>query len=44
MKVFKEQINPIKVGQEVENFLVADNLSLEDLKGNPIFLVFWKTL
>jgi hypothetical protein len=44
MKVFKEQINPIKVGQEVEDFLITDNLSLVDLKGHPIFLVFWKTL
>jgi len=44
MKVFQEQTNQLKVGQEVEDFLVSDNLLLSDLRGSPIFLVLWKTL
>jgi hypothetical protein len=44
MKVFEEREDRFKVGQGVEDFLVTDNLSLVDLKGHPIFLVFWKTL
>jgi hypothetical protein len=44
MKIFENQKSRLRVGQEVENFLVTDNLSLADLKGHPIFLVFWKTL
>jgi hypothetical protein len=44
MKVFEEQMNRLKVGQETEDFSINDNLFLSDLKGYPIFLVFWKTL
>jgi len=44
MKVFEEQVNGVRLGQEAEDFPVNDNLSLVDLKGDPIFLVFWKTL
>jgi len=44
LEVFKDQIKNLEVGQEAEDFPVADNLSLADLKGHPIFLVFWKIL
>jgi hypothetical protein len=44
LKVFKDQIKNLKVGQEAEAFPIDDHLSLLDLKGHPIFLVFWKTL
>jgi len=44
MKVFEERMNRLKVEQEPEDFPINDNLSLSDLKGCPIFLVFWKTL
>jgi hypothetical protein len=44
MKIFEKQKSRFRVGQEVENSLVTDKLSLVDLKGSPIFLVFWKTL
>ena len=44
MKVFEEEMNRLKVGQEPEVFSINGNLLLSDLKGYPIFLVFWKTL
>ena len=44
MKVFEEQVNRLKVGQEAEEFSINDNLLLSDLKGYPIVLVFWRTL
>ncbi len=44
MKVFEDQARTLEVGQKAENFHIRDNLSLSDLKGSPIFLVFWKTL
>ena len=44
MKVFGEQENTLKVGQEGYNFSLNNNLRLSDLKGNPVLLVFWKTL
>jgi hypothetical protein len=44
MKIFDEQADRLKVGQEVEDFPIGDNLYLTELKGTPIFLVFWKTL
>jgi peroxiredoxin len=44
MKVFEEQEDSLKVGQESYNFALNNNLRLSDLKGNPILLVFWKTL
>jgi hypothetical protein len=44
LKVFEGQTRKLKVGREAEDFPMDDNLSLADLKGHPIFLVFWKTL
>jgi hypothetical protein len=44
LEVFKDQIKNLEVGQEAEAFPINDHLSLLDLKGSPIFLVFWKTL
>jgi hypothetical protein len=44
MKVFEGQMGKLEVGQEAEDFPINDNLSLGDLKGSLIFLVFWKTL
>jgi hypothetical protein len=44
LEVFKNQIKNLEVGQEAEGFKIDDHLSLLDLKGHPIFLVFWKTL
>ena len=44
MKVFENQTEHLKVGQWVEDFPGNNNLSLSDLKGSPILLVFWKTL
>jgi len=44
MKIFEEQENRLKVGQEANPFPLANDLRLSDLKGNPILLVFWKTL
>jgi hypothetical protein len=44
LKVFEEQENRVIVGQEAEDFPVKDNLSLSDFRGQPILLVFWKTL
>jgi len=44
MKVFEEQIKRLEVGQKAEDFSIGNKLSLSNLKGSPIFLVFWKTL
>jgi hypothetical protein len=44
MKVFENQTRNLKIGQEAEDFTIGNNLSLLNLKGYPIFLVFWKTL
>jgi len=44
MKVFKDQSRTLEVGQEAEDFRIGNDLCLSDLKGSPIFLVFWKTL
>ena len=44
MKAFEDQAGKLKVGQKAEDFVITANQSLSDLKGHPIFLVFWKTL
>jgi hypothetical protein len=44
MKVFEEHVSTFKEGNEVDDFPINGKLSLSDLKGNPILLVFWKTL
>jgi len=44
MKVFEYQAGNLKVGQEAEDFSIGNELLLSNLKGSPIFLVFWKTL
>lgn len=44
MKIFDEQTNRLKVGEEAEDFHIGDNLYLSELKGSPVFLVFWKAL
>ncbi len=44
MKVFEDQTGNLRVGQEVEDFSIDNDLSLSNFKGTPIFLVFWKTL
>ncbi len=44
MKVFEKQTGILKIGQEAKDFHIGENLSLADLKGHPIFLVFWKSL
>ena len=44
MKIFEEQENRLKVGQEPDDFPIGNDLFLSKLKGSPIFLVFWKTL
>jgi len=44
MRIFEEQTRKIEVGQEAEDFPVGNDLFLSNLKGSPIFLVFWKTL
>jgi len=44
MKVFEDETKRLGVGQKAENFHFGKNLSLSNLKGSPIFLVFWKTL
>jgi len=43
MKVFENQKENLKVGQEAEDFPIGNDLSLSHSKGSPIFLVFWKT-
>ena len=44
MKVFEEHVSRFKEGNEVDDIPINDKLSLSDLKGYPILLVFWKTL
>jgi hypothetical protein len=44
MKIFEQQGNRLKVGQEPDDFPIGNDLFLSKLKGSPIFLVFWKTL
>jgi hypothetical protein len=44
MKVFEERTGRLEVGQKTEDFPIDQKRSLADLKGHPIFLVFWKTL
>ena len=44
MKVFENQTGNLRVGQKAEDVPIDENRSLADLKGDPIFLVFWKTL
>ena len=44
MKVFENLTGNLKVGQEADDFPIDNDLSLSDLKGSPIFLVFWNTL
>ena len=44
MRIFVEQTRKIEVGREAEDFSIGNDLFLSDLKGSPIFLVFWNTL
>lgn len=44
MRVFEDLSRTLEVGQEVEDLRIREDLCLSDLKGSPIFLVFWKTL
>jgi hypothetical protein len=44
MKIFEEQANRLKVGQEAEAFSLNEKLPLSNFRGHPILLVFWKTL
>jgi len=44
MKIFEQQGNRLKVGQEAEDFSIGYDLFLSNLKGSPVFFVFWKTL
>ena len=44
MRIFEEQTRKIEVGQEAEDFPVGNDLFLSNLRGSPIFLIFWKTL
>jgi len=44
MKVFDDQSGKLEIGQEAVDFPVTEDSSSADLKGSPIFLVFWKTL
>ncbi len=44
MRIFEEQKSRLQVGQEAEDFPINDNLSLADLEGQTILLVFWKAL
>ena len=44
MKLFEEQSKKLQFGQKAEDFSIGNKLSLSNLKGSPIFLVFWKTL
>ena len=44
MKVFEAQTKRIGIGRKAENVLISSDLSLSNVKGSPIFLVFWKTL
>ena len=44
MKVFEEQTEKLEIGKEAEDFTVGNDLFLSDLRGSPIFLIFWKAL
>ena len=44
MKVFEGQTKKLEIGEEAEDFTVDNDLFLSDLRGSPIFLIFWKTL
>lgn len=46
MKVFDNQTGSLKVGHKVKDFPIDidKDLSLSNVKGSPIFLVFWKTI
>jgi hypothetical protein len=44
MKVFDNQKEILRKGQRAEDFPIGDRMSLSDLEGSPILLVFWKTL
>jgi hypothetical protein len=44
MKIFDDQSRTLEVGQEAVDFPIDDGSYLSDLKGAPIFLVFWKAL
>jgi hypothetical protein len=44
MKVFDNQTNMLKNGQRAEDFPISGHISLSNLEGSPILLVFWKTL
>ena len=44
MKVFEEELNGIKVGEKAVDFSINKDKSLFDLKGDVIFLIFWRSL
>jgi len=44
MKVFEEHAEGIAVGQKAAGFRIDATVSLADLAGSPVFLVFWKSL
>ena len=44
MKVFDDLAKGLEVGQAAYNFPIPNDRMLFDLKGTPIFLIFWKTL
>jgi hypothetical protein len=44
LKVFEGQTKKLKGGQEAEDFPIGNDLFLSNLRGYPIFLIFWKTL
>jgi len=44
VKIFDNQTETLKNGQRARDFPIGDRMSLSDLKGSPILLVFWKTL
>ncbi|MBI5182811.1 MAG: hypothetical protein HY999_00390 [Nitrospinae bacterium] len=46
MKVFEKEelINNIKEGEKAVDFSINKEQSLFDLKGDVIFLIFWKSL
>ncbi len=44
MRVFEDQTQKLEVGQEAEDFPIGNDLFPSNLKGSPIFLIFWRTL
>jgi hypothetical protein len=44
VKVFEGQTKKLEIGKEAEDFTVGNDLFLSDLRGSPIFLIFWKAL